>query len=110
MDDCRLLNLTRKITYLSTSWHVAQIIIAKEGVNRCLLWIAEDLQLKDQSFSTRKSCTPRTVPHIKTYGVAKKLLVKFCSFPPSIKYVKTNQCHIGTTFWLSSNTDPESEN
>lgn len=66
MDDCLLLKFEYKIPYLSTSWHVAQIILTKEGVNGSLLWIAEDLQLEDQSLFTCKSYAPRTVPHMKT--------------------------------------------
>lgn len=34
--------------YLGASWHVTQVIVTKEGVDRCLFWIAENL--------------PRTIP------------------------------------------------
>lgn len=38
-------NFECDISYLGTSWHVTQIIIAEEGMDRCSLWIAKNLRL-----------------------------------------------------------------
>lgn len=37
--------------YLGTRWHVTQIIVTEEGVNRCLFWVAENLPYTIQFMS-----------------------------------------------------------
>lgn len=49
-------------TNLGSSRHVSQVIVAKESVNRCLFWVAENLQnpipkSTTSKFKTMPQCT-----------------------------------------------------